>query len=116
MSEEIHNAPTIVPWSILFSIVINGALALSMMIATLFVTVDLQSDLKSPTGYAFMDIFVQATGSLAGATVMACIITVMQLFANVGLLASCSRMTWSFARDRGLPGYKTLVKVKMMMM
>ena len=112
MSEEIQNAPTIVPWSILFSIVINGALALSMMIATLFVTVDLQSSLKSPTGYAFMDIFVQATGSLAGATVMACIITVMQLFANVGLLASCSRMTWSFARDRGLPGYRTLMKVK----
>lgn len=112
MSEEIQNAPTVVPWSILFSIVINGALALSMIIATLFVTVDLQSDLKSPTGYAFMDIFVQATGSLAGATVMACIITVMQLFANVGLLASCSRMTWSFARDRGLPGYRTLVKVK----
>ena len=81
-----------------------------MMIATLFVTVDLQSSLKSPTGYAFMDLFVQATGSLAGATVMACIITVMQLFASVGLLASCSRMTC--ARDRGLPGYKTLVKVK----
>ena len=115
MSEEIQNAPTIVLWSILFSIVINGALALSMMIAILFVTADLQSDLKSPTGYVFMDIFVQATGSLAGATVMACIITVMQLFANVGLLASCSRMTWSFARDRGLPGYRTLIKVKMMM-
>ncbi|CAD6584222.1 MAG: hypothetical protein ASARMPRED_001636 [Alectoria sarmentosa] len=111
MSEEIQNAPTIVPWSILFSIIINGALALSMMIATLFVTVDLQSSLQSPTGYAFMDIFVQATGSLAGATVMPCIVTVMQLFANVGLLASCSRMSWSFARDRGLPGYKTLAKV-----
>lgn len=112
MSEEIQNAPTVVPWSILFSTVINGALDLSMMIATLFVTVDLQSSPNSPTGYAFMDIYVQATGSTAGAKAMACIITVMQLFANVGLLASCSRMTWSFARDRGLPGYRTLAKVK----
>ena len=112
MSEEIQNAPTVVPWSILFSIVINGALAFSMIIATLFVTVDLQSSLMSPTGYAFMDVFVHATGSVAGATTMACIITVMQLFANVGLLASCSRMSWSFARDRGLPGYKILAQVR----
>ncbi|CAF9940583.1 hypothetical protein IMSHALPRED_002086 [Imshaugia aleurites] len=111
MSEEIQNAPRIVPWSILFSIVLNGVLALSMMIATLFVTVDLQSSLNSPTGYAFMDIFVQATGSVAGATIMACIVTVLQLCANVGLLAACSRMSWSFARDRGLPGYKILVKI-----
>ena len=111
MSEEIQNAPTVVPWSILFSIVINGALALAMMIATLFITMDLETALKSPTGYPFMQIFVQATGSVAGATTMASIITVMQLFANVGLLASCSRMSWSFARDRGLPGYKYLAKV-----
>lgn len=112
MSEEIQNAPTVVPWSILFSIVFNGVLALAMIIATLFVTVDLQSSLNSPTGYAFMDIFVQATGSVAGATMMASIITVLQLFATVGVLASCSRMSWSFARDRGLPGYKTLAKVR----
>lgn len=112
MSEEIVNAPTVVPWSILFSIVINGSLALAMMIATLFITADLDAALDSPTGYAFMAIFVQATGSVSGATVMACIIAVMQLFANVGLLASCSRMTWSFARDRGLPGHSWLIKVR----
>lgn len=111
MSEEIENAPIVVPWSILFSILINGALALAMMIATLFVTADLKAALNSPTGYPFMEIFVQATGSVAGATVMACIITVMQLFANVGLLASCSRMSWSFARDRGLPAFRVLSKV-----
>ena len=112
MSEEIQNAATVVPWSILSSIIINGALAFAMMIATLFITQDLKAALSSPTGYPFMEIFKQATGSTAGATVMASIITVMQLFANVGLLASCSRMSWSFARDRGLPGYKWLSKVE----
>ena len=112
MSEEIQNAPTMVPWSILCSIIINGALAFSMLIATLFITVDIESALKSETGYAFMAIFVEATGSTAGATIMACIITVMQLFANVGLLASCSRLSWAFARDRGLPGHKILAKVR----
>ena len=62
-------------------------------------------------GVSFMEIFMQATGSVAGATIMAFVITIMQLFANVGSLASRSRMSCSFARDRGLPDYKTLSKV-----
>ena len=112
MSEEIQNAPKVVPWSILFSIMLNGALAFSMIIATLFITADLDQALESDTGYAFMAIFVQATNSTSGGAFMASIIAVMQLFANVGILAACSRMTWSFARDRGLPAFRTLSKVR----
>ena len=35
---------------------------------------------------------------------MASLVTATQWFANVGILASASRMCWSFARDYGLPG------------
>ena len=111
MSEEIHNAAVVVPRSILFSILINGILGFAMIIAVLFISAELETALDSPTHYPFMAIFVQATGSVSGATVMASIITVMQFAANVSILASCSRMTWSFARDRGLPGWKTISKV-----
>ena len=55
-----------------------------------------------------MEIFLDATGSIAGATIMASVITVMQISADVGIFASASRMCWSFARDRGLPGWKFL--------
>ena len=58
-----------------------------------------------------MAILLRSTGSVAGATILASILVVMQYFANVGLLASASRMCWSFARDRGLPGWRMLQHV-----
>ena len=106
MSEEIRNASIVVPRSILFSILINGSLSLGIIITTLFNIVDIDAALKSSTGYPFIGIFLQATGSVSGAAIMTSIIVVMQFVADVGLLTSCSRMSWSFARDRGLPGWK----------
>ena len=111
MSEEIENAAVIVPRAIIISLVINGALGFGMLIVTLFSLTNVDGALKSPTGFPFMEIFLNSTGSVAGATVMASILVVMQYAANVGLLAAASRMLWSFARDRGLPGWKYLMHV-----
>lgn len=106
MSEEIENASVIVPRAIMSSIAINGALAFGMLIVTLYSLTDVQGALDSPTGFPFMEIFLHSTGSVAGAAIMASILVVMQYACNVGLLASASRMCWSFARDRGLPGWR----------
>jgi len=111
MSEEIRNAALVTPHSILFSIFLNGVLGFGMLIATLFCLGDVQAALDSPTGYPFMEIFLQATKSVSGAAIMSCIIVVMQICADVGCFTATSRMTWSFARDRGLPGWRTLQKV-----
>ncbi len=112
MSEEIENAPIVVPWSILISVIFNGILAIAMMVTILIVAGDLSSALNSNPGYAFIEIFINATGSVAGAAFMVCVVAAMQLFCNVALLASCSRMTWAFARDQGVPGHKYLSKVR----
>lgn len=112
MSEEIKGASVVVPRSILTSILINGTLGLSMTIATLFCIGDIEAAEDTPTEYPFMEIFAQATGSSSGAAVMISIIIVMQLCADVGLLASCSRMLWSFARDRGMPGWAIVARVR----
>lgn len=112
MSEEIENASLIVPRAIMLSIFINGSLAFGMLIVTLFSLNDVEGALNSATKYPFMEIFLQSTGSVVGATFMASILTVMQYCANVGLLASASRMCWSFARDRGLPAWKFLHHVR----
>ncbi|XHF97054.1 hypothetical protein AWENTII_000658 [Aspergillus wentii] len=106
MSEEIDNAPVVVPRSIMLSVLINGALGFSMLIAMLFSLGDIDTALDSPTGYPFMQIFLQATGSVAGTTVLCSIITIMGMCTSVGMLASTSRQFWSFARDRGIPGWK----------
>ncbi|OQD63837.1 hypothetical protein PENPOL_c008G04044 [Penicillium polonicum] len=106
MSEEITNAAVAVPTSIMLSVLINGSLGFGMLIAMLFCSGDLGSALESPTGYPFLAIFLEATGSVAGTAVMGSIVTTMGATTSVGMLASTSRQFWSFARDRGIPGWR----------
>ena len=111
MSEEIQDASVVVPRAIMFTIAINGCLAFGMLLATLFSLTNVKAALDTPTYYPYMEILREATDSVAGAAVLASILVVMQFCANVGLLAAASRMCWSFARDRGLPGWRLLQHV-----
>lgn len=113
MSEEITNASTAVPASIMLSVLINGSLGFGMLIAMLFCLGDIELALESPTGYPFMSIFLQATGSVAGTAVMGSIITTMGISTSVGMLATTSRQFWSFARDRGIPGWRIWSQVSL---
>lgn len=95
-----------VPRSLMLSVFINGLLGFSMLIATLFCIGNLDQVLNSPTGYPFMAIFYQSTGSVAAATVMSCVLYVMSVAATCGMLASGSRVFWAFSRDRAVPGHR----------
>ncbi|KAJ6060988.1 hypothetical protein N7444_001684 [Penicillium canescens] len=105
MAEEIGNAARIVPQALMLSVGINGCLGFGMLIAILFSAGDLKSELQSPTGYPFMAIFFQATNSLPWTLAMISIVLIIYCCAMMGLLAAASRQLWSFARDRGVPGW-----------
>jgi choline transport protein len=110
MSEEVKNASIDVPRSMLLSLLINGCLAIGMLFAILFSAEDIQGlldDSTAPTA-AFIRIFRTAVGSEAGATIMVSIIIFLEFCSAMGCLAAASRMTWSFARDRGLPFSRAL--------
>ncbi|MCJ1388133.1 hypothetical protein MMC18_000978 [Xylographa bjoerkii] len=111
MSEEIRGAATVVPQTMILSLLINGTLGLAALVATLFCMGDVDTALASTTGYPFMEIFQSATGSVGGAAFMSVILFIMQTFAAIGLVAATSRMFWAFARDRGLPGWQYLSRV-----
>ena len=114
MAEEIHNANVVIPWCILSTTILNGLLGFAMIVAMLFVTVDIDSVLESPTGklgYPFMQVFYDATGSISGASTMICIIIIMMLCATIAFLATSSRIVFAFGRDRGLPFSQTMAKV-----
>lgn len=114
MSEEISNASTAVPTSIMLSVLINGSLGFGMLLAMLFCLGDnFVQSMDSPTGYPFMAIFLDATHSVVGTAVMASIITTMGITTSVGMLASASRQFWSFARDRGVPGWRLWSQVSL---
>lgn len=91
-------------------IAINGALGFGMVIATLFCMGDIDAALASNPSYPFMAVFQTAVGSVAGAAVMAAVVVVMSFSATTGCLASTSRLYWAFARDRGLPGWRMLMR------
>ncbi|KAH1271735.1 hypothetical protein KXW35_001609 [Aspergillus fumigatus] len=111
MAEEVRNASVAIPRAILLSVLINGALGFGMLIAVLFCLGDLDAALATPTGYPYMEIFRQATDSLAGALGMTSILLIIGVCSVIGMLAATSRQFWSFARDRAVPGWRIWSKV-----
>ncbi|KAI4112802.1 MAG: hypothetical protein LQ345_006102 [Seirophora villosa] len=109
---EISNASLNVPRSMLASVMLNGTLGFAMLIAVLFCLGDIEEVIETNTGYPFMAIFQNATQSAGGAAAMASVVVTLGICATIAFLASSSRMTWSFARDRGLPLSKYLGKVE----
>ncbi len=114
MAEEVTNADITVPWSMLLTTLLNGAFGFGIVIAVLFVTVDIEAVLQSPTGvlgFPYMQIFYQSTGSKAGANAMIAILLLMTVCGTIASLATSSRLIWAFARDRGLPFSRHVSKV-----
>jgi amino acid transporter len=111
MSEEVRNAPVVVPRILVQTIAINGALAFTFVLVLLFCIGDIEQDINSPTGYPIIQIFYQATGSVRASTAMIASITVIGMASSIGVVASVSRLTWAFARDGGLPFSKFFAHV-----
>ncbi|KAI9931981.1 hypothetical protein MW887_009482 [Aspergillus wentii] len=111
MAEEVANASTAIPRAILLSVLINGTLGFTMLIAVLFCMGNVQDAVDSKTGYPFMEIFYQATHSIPGSVAMICVLLVIGICSVIGMLAATSRQFWSFARDRGVPGWRVWSRV-----
>ncbi|KAF2472390.1 amino acid transporter-like protein [Lindgomyces ingoldianus] len=103
LSEEIHSASRIVPWSILITLLLNGTLGLGMLLTVLLCLTSPDAALASPTKYPFIQIFYDATKSTTGTTLMTVLILLLVFAAMFGQFASASRQLWSFARDFGVP-------------
>ena len=112
MSEEIQNAAVVVPRSIMTGILINGSLGFAMVLTILFRAGDIDQALAENPAFPFMAIFKHAVNSTSGAAVMASLLVILSISATVGFLASSSRVFWAFSRDKGLPGWRTLSKVR----
>ena len=111
MSEEIKNATVVVPRSIVFGLIMNGAIGFGIVIATLFCLGDPNTISDTSFSYPFIAIFVQATKSKGGSAAMVALILLVGLGLDIGIMAAASRMLWSFARDQGVPGWRYISKV-----
>ncbi|KAI1414623.1 amino acid transporter [Hypoxylon sp. FL1857] len=113
MSEEIQSAAVVVPRALMYTIIINGSMALAMAIAMIFCIEDLDAALAAVNTmfYPCLQIFSSAVRSIKGACLMAGVVLVLSIAGGVGVYASASRMVWSFSRDKGLPFSSYLVKL-----
>ena len=111
MAEEVSNASKNIPRAITGAMLINGLVGFIMMITALYCLGDLDKIEHTRTGFPFLQIFADSTKNIAGATVMAAVVLILTWTCATGILTTASRMTWSFARDNGLPGSKWLSKV-----
>jgi choline transport protein len=92
--------------------IVNGLLGFAMMLTVLFCIGDLTTVLGTDTAFPFIQIFEDSVGNIAGATAMVAVVLALTWACAIGITTTASRMTWSFARDRGTPFSSTLMKVE----
>lgn len=103
MAKEVEEAGSIVPRSMVWSFALNIPFTFCMVISYLFCILSLDDALNDPTGYPFIYVFRQATGSARGTTGMVVVILLLLIMITISSMASTSRQTFAFARDNGLP-------------
>ncbi|KAK5049998.1 hypothetical protein LTR84_004117 [Exophiala bonariae] len=103
MAEELKNASKTLPRVMVWTSVVNGALGFVMLITFCYTLGDLESVLSTPTGYPFIQVFYNVTGSKGGATAMSCILVLSATANGMTNMATASRQLFAFARDKGLP-------------
>ena len=111
MAEETRHAGTVIPKAMIASYIINATSVLVMMITMSFCLTDISKALASPTGYPFLQVFVDTTGSVPGTVAITCILIAAMLFAGINYMASTSRQLFAFARDQGMPFHRWISRV-----
>ncbi|KAF4970416.1 hypothetical protein FZEAL_10040 [Fusarium zealandicum] len=102
MVEELPNPRRNAPRTMIMAVVLGAISGFLFMIACLFCIQDLDTVLDPPSGFPFIEL-VQSTVGLNGAAVLIALFIFNGFGQGISVMTSASRLTWSFARDRGLP-------------
>jgi choline transport protein len=111
MSEEIRDSSRILPLGMVWTLIINGVTGFIMVVTFAFCVGDAEEVLATSTGFPFIQVFYNATGSRSGTTAMTCLIMVMSLCNTINNVATTSRQMYAFSRDQGLPFSAFLCRV-----
>lgn len=116
VGEEVQNAPVIVPRSMILSMIINGVLAFGFIIGLLFSVNNIESALHSPTNSPIVAILNDAFQSTTATTTVISLFIVLGIGGEMGMIASTSRLTFAFARDKGLPFSEVFAHVSLLLL
>lgn len=110
MIEEIPNAAIEGPKIMIYCVAIGTFTGFVFLTCLLFVAGDVNQVIDSAAG-PLLQILYNATQSKAGAVCLLIFPLVCLLFATTSIMTTSTRMTWAFARDRGIPASKFFARV-----
>lgn len=112
LAEEVHRPERMVPIAIMGTVAIGFITSWFFSMAMFFSVVgDWSEIVVTPTGVPILELFYRALRNKAGAVFLEVMIIATGLGCLVASHTWQSRLCWSFARDRGVPGHKWLSKV-----
>lgn len=82
-----------------WTLCINGVSGFIMVITFAFCVGNVEQVLSTSTGFPFIQVFYNATGSKGGTTAMTVIIMAMSICSMISNVATTSRQMYAFARD-----------------
>ncbi|KAI7363519.1 amino acid transporter [Hortaea werneckii] len=108
LAEESKNPTTAVPRALLSTWIVGFLTSFVVAIACMYTAQDFDKIASTPTGFPIFELFRQAMRSDAASTVMLVVMLLAVFAALAGCQQTASRLTWAFARDRGLFGSSKL--------
>lgn len=108
LAEEVGKPERSIPIAIMCTVAIGFTTSWTYCISMFFSMNDLDRLLNTPTGVPILELFYQALQNKAGAIVLETLILVTGIGCQIACQTWQSRLCWSFARDRGLPGHEIL--------
>ena len=111
LAEELKDAGKWLPRCMVGAAALNFTISFLMLLTVLFRAGNINDAINSPTGQPYIEILLNATGSVAGTAVMVAYIILSLMFCAINMVTTSSRQLYSFARDGGTPFSPWLAKV-----
>lgn len=111
MVEEVGNAAVRVPQAMVYGVLLNGTMGISILITLLFVLGDPDAVFDTTLAFPAYQVYMNALNSTAGTIVLGMIILTIAWASAVTFTATASRATWAFSRDKGMPGWRIFSRV-----
>ncbi|KIW09449.1 hypothetical protein, variant [Verruconis gallopava] len=112
LAEEVHKPERVIPIAILGTVAIGFTTSWFYSVSMFFSIVgDFQEIVNTATLVPILELYHRALNSVAGAILLESLIICTGLGCLIASHTWQSRLCWSFARDRGIPGSKWLSQV-----
>lgn len=112
LAEEVPRPERNVPFAIMGTVAIGFVTSWFFSMSVMFAISNFDQILNTSTLVPLLELFYQAVGTKGGAIVLEAFVIATGILCLVSSHTWQSRLCWSFARDRGLPGHQWLRKVQ----